>query len=102
LFHQAMKKYVPTGDASAASLEGFVNAVIIVEGLRRAGRGLSREKFIEALESMRDFDSGLGNDFRAHYGPGDHKAFDNLYFSVIRNGKAVPLNAWKELRRTKP
>jgi ABC-type branched-subunit amino acid transport system substrate-binding protein len=45
-------------DYSFTSLEGFISAKVLVEGLRRAGNDLTREKFITAMESMRDVDVG--------------------------------------------
>ena len=38
----------------------FYGAQILVEGLQRAGRDLTREKFVEALESFKAWDGGLG------------------------------------------
>jgi len=48
------------------SLEGYIAAKVMVEGLRRAGRRLDREGFVRAMESMGDFDAG---GFRVSYGP---------------------------------
>ena len=42
-------------------IEGYIAARILVEGLQRAGRELTREKLVAALQSMRDVD--LGGDF---------------------------------------
>jgi len=39
------------------SIMGIGTATIFVEGLRRAGQDLTREKFINALETMKDFDT---------------------------------------------
>lgn len=38
---------------------GYGGAEIFVEGLRRAGRDLTREKFLAALETLRDFETGV-------------------------------------------
>lgn len=48
---------------SFASMEGFINAKVTVEALKRAGRDLTRERFIAALESMNrvDFDGYMVN-----------------------------------------
>jgi ABC-type branched-subunit amino acid transport system substrate-binding protein len=43
---------------SYAAMEGFVNAKVLVEGLRRAGRNLTREGLVRALESMHHVDLG--------------------------------------------
>lgn len=44
--------------ASYAAMEGFVAAKLTVEGLRRAGRNLTREGLVHALESMHRVDIG--------------------------------------------
>jgi len=60
-----VKEYQQQLDASAdkqeysfTSLEGFIAAKVLVEGLRRSGTDLTREKFINAMETIRDFDLG--------------------------------------------
>lgn len=40
------------------ALEGFINAKVTAEGLRRAGRNLTRPGFIAAMEAMRKYDVG--------------------------------------------
>lgn len=52
-----------------SSLEGFIAAKIFVEGLRRSGKDLTREKFISALETFNNLEVG---DFRVSYSPSDH------------------------------
>ncbi|HEV8502555.1 MAG TPA: ABC transporter substrate-binding protein [Casimicrobiaceae bacterium] len=54
---------------SFTSLEGFIAAKVMVEGLRRAGRDLTRERLVAALESMSDYDVG---GFAVTYSPTDH------------------------------
>lgn len=46
------------GELTFAQMEGFLSAKFLVDGLRRAGRGLSRETLIQALESMGKHDLG--------------------------------------------
>jgi len=54
---QAMRKAgVPT--RSFDSMEGYIAAKAMTEGLRRAGRALTRAKLVAALESMHDWDAG--------------------------------------------
>jgi branched-chain amino acid transport system substrate-binding protein len=43
---------------SYATMEGFVSAKVLVEGLRKAGPNLTREQFIKALESIKREDLG--------------------------------------------
>lgn len=50
---------VPAGVAqSYIAMEGFISAKVMVEGLRRAGKDLTRQRFIEAMESIRNHDFG--------------------------------------------
>lgn len=70
-----VKEYRKALGASAGSgdnytvLEGYIAAKAFVEGLRRAGRNLTRENFIAALEGVGSLDLG---DFRVDYGPKNH------------------------------
>jgi branched-chain amino acid transport system substrate-binding protein len=57
--------------ANYSSIEGYVAAKVFTEGLRRAGRGASREAFISAIEGMQNYQmGGFGVNFnpRAHAG----------------------------------
>lgn len=54
---------------SFLSLETFLNAKVLVEGLRKAGKDLTREKLIGALEGMTDADLG---GFWVRYSPSSH------------------------------
>jgi ABC-type branched-subunit amino acid transport system substrate-binding protein len=56
-FHDAIKGRQDVS-ASYASMEGFIAAKVMVEGLRRAGPRPTREKLIAALESMQRVDLG--------------------------------------------
>jgi len=67
-YAQAMRKAgVPT--RSFGSMEGFIAAKAITEGLRRAGHALTRAKLITALESMHDWDAG---GFQLSFDPSNH------------------------------
>lgn len=43
---------------SFASIGGYINAKLIVDGMRRAGRDLTRENVMRTLEAMRETDYG--------------------------------------------
>jgi ABC-type branched-subunit amino acid transport system substrate-binding protein len=67
-------------DYSFTSLEGFIAAKVLVEGLRRAGPDLTREKFITAMETMRDFDLG---GFWITFTPASHSGSKFVELTVI-------------------
>lgn len=57
-YQRAMKVHFPNEPFSYASLEAYASAKVMVEGLRRAGRNLTREGFVAALETVGRFDLG--------------------------------------------
>ncbi len=95
LYKRSMRKYVPGAEASGLSLLGFVDALVAGEGMKRAGKDLTRDGLVSALEGMSDVDVGLGPDFKVTYGPQDHEAFHTVAFSTIKGGKVIPMKDWK-------
>jgi ABC-type branched-subunit amino acid transport system substrate-binding protein len=84
-------KYVPE-TLSFRGLEGFVNAKVIVEALRRAGTNPTRASFRAALESLRNVDLGIGAPLS--FGTERHQGLDNVYFTRVDTGRWVPINDW--------
>jgi ABC-type branched-subunit amino acid transport system substrate-binding protein len=73
--------------ASYSSMEGFIAAKVLVEGLRRAGPKPTREKLVAGLESMTRYDMG-GVDVT--YGPNDRTGTTYIDLTIIgKNGKFV-------------
>ncbi len=72
---------------SYAAMEGFVNAKVLVEGLRRAGRNLTREGLLRALRSMQRVDLG---GLMVTYGQNDHSGSEFVELTIIgKNGEFV-------------
>jgi ABC-type branched-subunit amino acid transport system substrate-binding protein len=97
LYRQALSTYYPAEQPSFVSLEGFVDAMVLVEGLKRAGKDLTREKLIRAVESINDQEIGLGSRLVLKYSPTRHKGFDQIYTTVVHNGKPEIVDDWKIL-----
>jgi len=97
LYRKYLEKYYPDTPPSFVSLEGFVDAMVLVEGLKRAGKDLNREKFIAAIESIHEMNIGMGSKLVLDYGPTDHKGFDSVYPTVVKNGQAALLTNWSAL-----
>ena len=57
-YQQAFESSAKRKDFSWTSLEGYIAAKTMVEGLRRAGNDPTREQFIKAMETLRDYDLG--------------------------------------------
>jgi ABC-type branched-subunit amino acid transport system substrate-binding protein len=62
------------------SIEGFLMAKVFTEGMRRAGKNLTRESLINALESMKDVSLG---GFSITFGPNDHEGSRYTDLSII-------------------
>lgn len=67
-------------DVSPAVVEGFANAKVLVEGLRRAGPTVDRSKLRTALDGMGKYDLG---GLAISYSPTDHTGLDYAELSII-------------------
>ena len=83
--YQAMAKKAGFADSNFSAMEGFLVAKVMVEGLRRAGRNLTREGFVDAMEKMNDVDLG---GFFVSYSPTSHTGSRFVDLTIIgRDGK---------------
>jgi branched-chain amino acid transport system substrate-binding protein len=94
LYRRALGKYFPSEQPNFVSLEGFVDAMVMVEGLKRAGKDLTREGLIHGIESIHDYDLGLGPQLKINYSAKEHKGFNHVLATVVRGGRAVPFTDW--------
>jgi ABC-type branched-subunit amino acid transport system substrate-binding protein len=85
------EKYVPQR-YSFISLEGYVNARVVVEAVRRAGSTPTRQSFRQALESLKAFDLGIGAPLT--FGPERHQGLDSVYFTRVDGERWVPITDW--------
>jgi ABC-type branched-subunit amino acid transport system substrate-binding protein len=86
-YQKLLAKADSKAEPSYVSLEGFIAAKVFVEGLKRAGRDLTREKFVSAMEGLRNFDAG---GYVVNFGPNDHNGSKFVELTVLgRNGKLI-------------
>jgi ABC-type branched-subunit amino acid transport system substrate-binding protein len=78
----------------AAQRAALAAATVLAEGLRRAGRDLSRERLVRALESLNNFDPG-GFAPPVSYGP-DRRigALGGYVVALDRERGLVPVSGW--------
>jgi len=82
--YQAAAKKAGLKDVDFSALEGFLSAKVLVEGLKRTGRDLNREKFVDTMEKM---DVDLGG-FHVAYSPKTHAGSKFVDLTIIaRDGK---------------
>jgi ABC-type branched-subunit amino acid transport system substrate-binding protein len=67
-------------DYNFSSLEGFIVGKVTVEALRRAGKVLTREKLVAALEGMNNVDLG---DFVVNFSPTSHSGSKFVDLTMI-------------------
>jgi branched-chain amino acid transport system substrate-binding protein len=79
-YQKVMKEQTGKSDYSFLTLESYLAARILVDGLRRAGPDLTREKLIAALETMHDVSFG---GFRVDYSRTNHAASRFVELTVI-------------------
>jgi len=92
-----LEKYFPDEKPNAVGLEGYINARVLVEGLRRAGGSLDRERFIDAVESIRNFSLGIANTLT--FGPRDHQGFERVYFTRFKDGRFKLVTDWGRVKQ---
>ncbi len=92
----AVNKYFPMVKPNFVSLEGYLATKVFVEALKRAGKNLTREGFIDTVESIKDLDIQAGN--KISFAKDDHQGSQTVYPTVIRGGKFYSIDDWNAIR----
>ena len=98
-YHDLLKKYYPADKPNFVSLEGFINAKVLVAVLNKMGKNASREEFIKSAESLHNLDVGL--DHTISFDPKNHQGSDAVYLTVIKNGEyqLITDDIWKSMKK---
>jgi branched-chain amino acid transport system substrate-binding protein len=82
--YQQLAKKAGFADYNFSAMEGFLTAKVMVEGLRRTGKDLTREKFVDVMERM---DVDLGG-FYVNYSAKKHAGSKFVDLTIIgRDGR---------------
>lgn len=79
-YRAAMAKQFGNKEYSFTSLESYIGAKVMVEGMRRAGPRLTRESFMRALDAMSNYDVG---GYAVKFSPTNHNGSSFVELSVI-------------------
>jgi len=90
-YRAALQQYFGKSEPNRYSLSGYFAAMLFSEGARRAGRALTRESLIRALESVRNFDSGILPPLTI--GP-DHETQKQGFWVRVEHGTFKPMTDW--------
>ena len=74
-------------DCTFTGLEGWLNAVVVTEALRRTGPNPSRLDFIHAMESLDGWDPGLG---KLEFSSTNHQGLHTVWLTRTVNGAWSP------------
>ena len=92
-YRRLMDRYFPEEKLNRYSLYGYVFGQMVVEGLRRAGPNPTRESFIDAMETIRDWDTcGILPPVTLSHT--NHHAQRAGFVCELREGRFTPLGDW--------
>ena len=94
-YREWMATYRPGHPLNRYSLYGYVFGKLVVEGLRRAGPNPTRESFIDAMESIEDWDSG-GVLPPVSFSAENHHAQRAGFICELKSGRFELLTSWIE------
>ncbi len=94
-YSDLLKRYYPSDQPNTVGLEGFINAKVLVEGLRRCGPNLTREGFINAVDSIENYSLGIANTLS--FGPKKHQGLERVYFTRLHQGQFVLITDWSQI-----
>ena len=80
-YEDDLKKSFPGEPFGWSSMEGYLSAVVLVEGLKRAGKRVTREGLVTAFEKTGRFDLG---GYEVRYGPNDRTGSTFVDITLIK------------------
>lgn len=81
------RAHLLAAQAGFTSLEGWLNAAVVSEALRRAGPNPSRQDFINAMESLGGWDPGIG--YKLTFSPTDHQGLHHVWLTKTAGAEWV-------------
>lgn len=91
---EAQKKFAPNEQNTGVFfMAGFMFVEPMVEGLRRAGKDLTPETYVKAMESIKHWNDWLGHD--CTFSADDHQGMKSIFLSKCGpEGKAEKISDW--------
>ncbi|MET0968599.1 MAG: ABC transporter substrate-binding protein [Tardiphaga sp.] len=80
-YKSALNKYSPGEAPGYVSLEGYIQANVLIQALRQTGPQLDTEKLVDSLESIRGLDMGLGT--LLSFGRAEHQASHKVWGTML-------------------
>ena len=90
-YKSALAKYFPGEAPDYVSLEGYVDATVLIAALQQNGQNLDTEKLVKTLENVRDLDIGLGTPMG--FSPSEHQAVHKVWGTQLdADGRYQPID----------
>jgi ABC-type branched-subunit amino acid transport system substrate-binding protein len=90
-YKNALAKYFPGEAPDYVSLEGYIAAKVLIQGMKQTGGALDTEHLIDNLEAMRNIDLGLGT--ALGFGRSEHQASHKIWGTALDDsGKFTSLD----------
>ncbi len=89
-YRRLLETYFPGTKPNLVSFEGFLDAKLFAEALKRMGPNPTREGLIRAIESIKGLELGIGE--KVYFSPKDHQGLDTVYITQIKNGQIIPVS----------
>ncbi len=80
-YREQLKKYFPNEEPGFVSLEGYLAAKIFCKAVSNTGKNITTDSLISNLESIRDFDMGIGSII--NFGPSEHQGSHKIWVTVL-------------------
>ncbi len=82
---------------SFVSMEGFLNAKLLVKILSLMKDDLRRERLPRVIESIKDYDIGIG--VPVSFAGNRHQGLNQVYYTTVQDGRLVPMRRWDRWRK---
>jgi branched-chain amino acid transport system substrate-binding protein len=90
-YKAALAKYFPGEAPDYVSLEGYVDATVLIAALKQNGAQLDTEKLVATFENLRDLDIGLGTTM--NYGRSEHQGVHKVWGTQLdADGRYQPFD----------
>jgi len=90
-YREAMQKHFAKNEVNRYSLSGYFAAMLFTEGAKRAGRALTRDGLITALEGIKGWDSGILPPITIG---ADHETQRQGFWVKVEKGRFKQLTDW--------
>jgi len=90
-YREAMQKYFGKNEPNRYSLSGYFAAMLFTEGAKRAGKNLTRDSLVTALEGIKGWENGILPPITIG---SDHETQRQGFWVKVEQGRFKQLTDW--------